>query len=248
MMGSPPNLYYSNWDLNDRISHGGLNSDSCQVLLGQTQFLTTKAFNIDLAEKAYLSFWHICKINPYDIAQVLISLDSGWSWQTIPGSSYLGASNYSTANGLKFSETSYGVTWYPGVASQVPHNTWWKKEVFDLSFACGYTDVVIRFKLEDGGAPGPDGRLGWFIDDLSVFHDLAANSPEIINAPQISVYPNPTNNYIYFTECVDDVLLFNIYGQMLYSYRYVQEIDMTPFPEGVFFAKIGDKTIKIVKQ
>jgi hypothetical protein len=247
-LGGSPYFYYNNWGINNRISHGGINCDSCQVVLGKTQFLTTKAFNIDISNKLYLSFWHICKISPYDVAQIQISLDSGTVWQVIPDTYYLGFSNYSMANGLKFSETSYGTDWYPSVANQVPNNTWWKKEVFDLSFACGYQDVIIRFKLMDGGVAGPDGRVGWFIDDFMVYSDLSINTEELVNDSYFEIHPNPTTDFIYFNTNANEVLLFDVFGQMIYSDKNIRRIDMTSFSNGVYIAKIGDQTIKIVKQ
>lgn len=110
-----------------------------------------------------LIFWQICKVEGYsDEGRVLISTDSGATYSTLPGSSYMGASTgfdgYASAG--YFDEYSY-TTWN---ASPV-QNSWWKRESFDLSAYTAFNNVKIMFLLVSDGFSQTE---GWYIDDISV--------------------------------------------------------------------------------
>ena len=69
--------------------------------------------------------------------------------------------------------------------------------------------------------------------------------------PDIKVYPNPTQNDFHVTN-VDmntSISVLSSSGKLIYQVAGISEIDMTPFPDGVYFIKVVDSehtTIKII--
>ena len=74
---------------------------------------------------------------------------------------------------------------------------------------------------------------------------------------EIKVFPNPVVDYLKITnsEVIDEVTIFNVLGQNVFSRSYSENdlnIDFTSFTSGTYFVKIqtnsGIKTIKILKK
>ncbi len=113
-----------------------------------------------------LRFSHICKVSPNDITKIEYKL-SGSNWKPLGKNTYQGnASNYEANKA--FNATSY-TQWQAGDSLAMPSNTWWKEEVFDVSFEVkGEQQVQFRFILEHGPVPGTQISYGWLIDDFKV--------------------------------------------------------------------------------
>ncbi len=135
---------------------------------------------IDLSTypNAILTFDQIAKLEgTYDLGFVEYSADSGASWQPIPASNYLGASNDYATNEY-FHEDSYS-DW--GTTNTTPTNGWWKPEVFNLSgLSSGW--VMLRFKLD---ADSYVQRKGWYIDNLTIVNPSCAQ-PTALGVDSIS--------------------------------------------------------------
>ncbi len=173
----------TDWVIDNSLFHNGsssaynaytLDNENMLLVLGKLDFTAESVIG--------LTFWHIAKVEgSYDQAYVEISTDGGLTYDQLPESTYAGSGNYTVTQwgspeGPCFNEESYA-DW--GTGSEIPDNTWWKHEAFDLSSYGGYNDVQIRFRLTSDGWVN---RYGWSIDDIEIntFAD-----------PAISVNPNP---------------------------------------------------------
>lgn len=177
------------WAISTKLAKSGLRSDTAVVGNNSTSYLTTAAFNTTGYGNVILQFSHICKVDFFDTATVEVSHDNGATWTQLTASQYLGTGFYSYN---KFGANSYA-DWLIGTPSATPTNTWWKTEQFDISAIAGnFSQVKVRFKLEDGGTPGGGGNYGWLIDDILVNGATSELVPPSItlNAPllQDTVY------------------------------------------------------------
>jgi hypothetical protein len=127
-----------------------------------------------------LSFWHIAKVEgEYEHCFVEISTDGGATFDQLPESTYGGAGLYdmgsgSLAEGPAFDEDSY-TEW--GTSTELPDNSWWRKEYFDLTDYNTESNVVIRFRVVTDTYVN---RAGWYIDDITI---------EALGAPAFYVNP-----------------------------------------------------------
>jgi len=181
------------WGINTRMHQGvgSLRSDTCQVKTGITCFLTSDVFSTLGFANVELTFSHVCKIDPLDIATIEVSVNGGTTWTQLTGTQYLGTGGY-VNNGNKFASNSYGATWAPSTPATLPLLTWFKSEKFDISNLLGNCPTAkFRFKLADGGTPGPGGNpanvknnRGWYVDNISVkmsYSELLAPTIVLVN-------------------------------------------------------------------
>ncbi|MEC8738668.1 MAG: T9SS type A sorting domain-containing protein [Bacteroidota bacterium] len=76
-----------------------------------------------------------------------------------------------------------------------------------------------------------------------------AGSKEIA-FPPLLVYPNPTQNWLYFEEALEDVRIYNLKGELVYClYRKSNKIDLHQLPKGHYYllAK-GTKRRRVYKK
>lgn len=124
------------------------------------------ALNLNIFPQVSLSFSHIAKTEGgNDECYVEISTDGGSTFETLPENTYFGVGNYNVPEygapeGPCFNEDSY-TEW--GTGNEIPDNTWWRNETFDLSSYAGNDNVVIRFRLSSNKYSH---RSGWFIDNI----------------------------------------------------------------------------------
>ena len=159
----------TNWVINTDLQHGGLNSVHNPYTLDDDNVLfMLGTFDFTAKSDVMLSFWQIAKTDGNsDHCYVEISTDGGATYDQLPESTYFGAGNYReeglyTADGPAFDEDSYA-DW--GTGSEVPDNTWWKKEYFNLTDYNTFDNVVIRFRL---WSDGYGNKAGWYLDDIVV--------------------------------------------------------------------------------
>jgi hypothetical protein len=157
----------AHWAVTGNLALNGQFADSCKVLNGGTSYLTTAFFDASSYANVHLSFWHICKINFFDMAWIQVTGDSGVTWTTLTAAQYLGAGVYNSL-GNKFGPSSYGVLWAPTVNTAIPNTSWFRLEEFNISAQCASkTHSAVRFELTDGGSPS-NPEYGWIIDDIKV--------------------------------------------------------------------------------
>jgi hypothetical protein len=93
---------------------------------------------------------------------------------------------------------------------------------------------AFRYFVEDGGPFGSHGQVIG-IDSLAYVSsgDLGIN--KIKDENKSSAYPNPTFGKIILKDFLfgDEIFVYNMYGNLL-LFSKVKEIDLTPFPQGVY--------------
>lgn len=155
------------WQVTSLFAAQGIVSNLCQVQAGKMIYLTTLPFSTVGYSLIFLKFSQICKVDFLDIASLEYSTDNGINWTLIPGSCYQGNGIYQ-ANGNRFCSNSYP-DWSPSDLSAIPTNAWWKEESFNLSnVLSNCPQAIIRFKLADGGNPGPNSNYGWLLDQIRI--------------------------------------------------------------------------------
>ena len=228
------------WALSSVLASKGQYSDSCTTITGATSYLTTEPFTTTGKYIVHLDFDQICKLDFLDIAMIEISTDNGALWLPLTGNEYLGSSlNFATLG--RFISSSYGNDWLPGDATAIPDNTWWKHEKFDISTLAGdKTSVMIRFKLQDGGVPGPGGNYGWLIDEIIVRASVSELDPPLITMiPPVytghiyNLGPFPVKAVITDASGIDEAyVVYNVNSGIN------DTITMTPLPADTFLASI----------
>jgi hypothetical protein len=127
-----------------------------------TTILQTPTYNC-VYGYVYLRFSHICKVSPADTVSVEYRIVPSSNWLPLPASSYIGqAANYNTTG---FNAASYP-EWQAGNISAIPANSWWKEEVFNLSFQAAYGMVQFRFVIKRGNVLGTQASYGWLIENF----------------------------------------------------------------------------------
>ena len=76
---------------------------------------------------------------------------------------------------------------------------------------------------------------------------LAVNS--ISQENEIYVYPNPFTNHIYLSVKNKNELcqLMNQMGQIIYSGNKIEKQDFSSLPNGIYYLKINNESIKLIK-
>ena len=187
------------WGINSNLYFLGSFSDSCQVVQGDTTYLTTDAFSTVGKSYVVLDFDHICKVEWFDGAEIQVSNNNGTTWTSLQATEYYGSSQF----GGKFTSVSYGTLWNAGVDSIIPTNSWWQHEKFDISTIVGNSSQVkIRFLLRDGDNDGPIGlngiNYGWILDNIIVTASISELIPPTITylAPFVQDTIVTTSPYI----------------------------------------------------
>ena len=187
----------SDWSLNSALYYSSGNSvwnsygaDEENILLQSC------AIDLTGIQQPYLKFHHIAKTEAEnDRCYVEISLDLGETWNYLSGTAYEGvASNY--ANCEYFDESSYE-DW--GTANEVPDNSWWKQETFDLS---AYEDetIMLRFRIVSNSLVN---KYGWLLDDISV---------KELSTPEEAYNPQPQDYETDICICNDKLTWKNGFG------------------------------------
>ncbi|MFA6637688.1 MAG: T9SS type A sorting domain-containing protein [Bacteroidales bacterium] len=135
------------------------------ALNGDSVLFTTPFYNLVNYSQVKLYFNHICKVSNQDLCQIEYRENHQSAvWKPIPVSSYEGNGIYKH---MRFHDSSY-VEWKNDSLLAVPDNTWWKREVFDISNEVCFANVQFRFKIKKGNTTGTHFSSGWFIDDFII--------------------------------------------------------------------------------
>ena len=68
---------------------------------------------------------------------------------------------------------------------------------------------------------------------------------ETIAVSKVNIYPNPTNDIIYLTT-ESKLKIYNIQGQLLVDI-FAQQVDLSAYPQGMYFLQVDGKWIKVIK-
>ncbi|MDR2408541.1 MAG: hypothetical protein LBE13_10600, partial [Bacteroidales bacterium] len=154
---SKNNIYY----INAPSSYRGVVPNS----LGDSVILTTQVYDFRFYEFVQLRFNHICKISPMDRIVIEYKL-GGQDWKLLPASAYKGKANDYDVVG--FNASSY-LEWQAGDSTATPTQSWWKEEVFDLSYYTSFeSGVQLRFILKHGKTPATQISYGWLLDNFEI--------------------------------------------------------------------------------
>jgi hypothetical protein len=109
--------------------------------------------------------------------------------------------------------------------------------------------------LQNGVAPNLNAsvRTGYFgsLPEIHVAMGKISTGTTLINAEQISVYPNPfTNRIVVKSDKTQTLKLFTVSGQCVANHQISEGencIDTSTLPRGLYILQIGKKSMKIVK-
>ena len=76
---------------------------------------------------------------------------------------------------------------------------------------------------------------------------VSANS-NVVTKPIFRVYPNPSNTRIYLLGSTQDIGIFNIMGQNVFSGNDIKSVDISNWESGIYFVHSEDSVVKIIKQ
>jgi hypothetical protein len=146
-------------------------------MVGDETTLTSPVYDFSNYSNVLLCFSHICKVSPQDIVRIEYK-SKGTGWQILSASGYMGdAIGYLTAG---FNTNSY-LEWRMSDSLTLPLQSWWKKEVFDVSFETATEDEVqFRFVLKHGNTIGTQISYGWLIDNIEITAALYELNPPAV--------------------------------------------------------------------
>lgn len=191
--GASPNVTASpanSWAITTTVAASGSKSDTSQVPLNDTTFLTTTSFSTVGNTFITVEFDHICMAEFSDEAIIQVSVNGGSTWTTVtsvnaiyqpqpPGSSpWVGSGSW---NYISYSD------WLS--ANGVVSNSLWHHEWFDMStLLANQANCKLRFALLDGDNDGPGGATytGWYVDDIKV-----TIAPCELVPPTVNQVPDP---------------------------------------------------------
>ena len=151
--------------------------------------------------------------------------------------------------------TNLGVTVNPNLAGGFVYPNTWTKYTFTVS-GVGSTPVPVKFAFRyyvtNGGPSGANSDIIG-VDTFSVDRPIAAVSNANANK-KVSVYPNPTSDYLKFTsqEKVKSVSVFDASGKNVTVNLSNNEVDVRNLAKGVYIIKAetasGVVTDKFIKE
>ena len=161
---------------------------------GDSIILTTGNYNCFDYTKVYLRFSQICKVSPRDAVRIEYRINNAaWQRFSAPFTVYMGnATNFLTTG---FNAASYGNDWKANDSTAVPQNSWWRDELFDVSYGVGgEQNVQFRFIIKRGNIQGTQLSYGWLIDNIEVLGSSSA-----INLPVVQLVSPYVRDTVYST-------------------------------------------------
>ncbi len=147
--------------------------------INDTNILELTGFDPFVNQYFTLNFKHIAKVDFFDRCIIEVSNDFGASWIQVTTGYNGTAATWASTN--SFMAPAYP-NWVPGSPTQIPDNTWWQSESFDLSMYCAFAlDVRIRFKMFDNNNNGGASNYGWNLDDINVVGALCELIPPVMS-------------------------------------------------------------------
>jgi hypothetical protein len=193
----------------------------------------------------------------------------GVDWQPIPAAAYNGkATNYLSRG---FNANNY-TEWRATDSISLPSQSWWKEELFDVSFEVGNDDAAqFRFVLKHGNTPGTQISYGWLIDNIEIIaapHEVKipvvefvtplvkgsvySTGPWVINAKvKTQTTAQIENPYLVYTATnhqgivVDSVLMTMVVGDSLWEAAIPQFVSGTEVVYSIMGRDITGNTATI---
>ena len=105
--------------------------------------------------------------------------------------------------------------------------------------------VKIRFVNMNGTQQNED---QWFMGATSTLTSMSEGDFE-----EISIYPNPTDGWLYTNQSIDKLEIFSVLGELIRTeYNLTNSLDISSYPDGIYILKINigndAKTIRVVKE
>jgi hypothetical protein len=163
-----------------------------------------------------------------DTLEVLISTDCGYSFQSI----YMKSdSALCTCYPLSIDSSVF----YPANENQ------WRQEVIDLSSYQNNNNVLVKFRVY-GFSLGYGNNI--YLDDINITNSVGIKETDFLNS--ISVYPNPSNNFVKINSSIKDLKIevFDIIGKFvivnLNKLEHDQwQLNFENIDTGVYFVKLS---------
>ena len=134
----------------------------------------------------------------------------------------------------------------------VPTSSQWRKETVDLSSYAGQSKVRLLFQNKSGY-----GQM-LYLDDVNILNsDTLSNASIPENAPfEVSIFPNPTSNYINIrtglTESPMHVKITDMTGKVVQNEWLVSEtqftIDISHFAQGIYLLTLQNNQGMVVRK
>ena len=153
-----------------------------------------------------------------------------------------------TGVGLQFSDNS---TYFNISSGQGSVNSW-SDYNFALDSYIGKTITGIVLGYNGNAAGNFDAHFDNFL--IETWQGSEPNSVELTEQNKILIYPNPVADILYIIDneraTVNNVEIFDITGRKIVNpnEKEVNQIDFSGFATGVYFIKVNDKTLKVVKK
>ncbi|MBN2662190.1 MAG: choice-of-anchor J domain-containing protein [Bacteroidales bacterium] len=158
----------------------------------------------------------------------VLTFDSKLAYMVHDPASVKISTNYS---GNASTATWTDLTYTHATAPEDGYGDWVASGNIDLSAYNGQT-VYIAFVYE-GGDPGETTTLQ--IDNVTVTNAAVGINETAAN--NVSIYPNPTTNFINISENAD-VVVYTISGQQVLSVNNTKSVNVSNLQAGVYFANI----------
>ena len=106
---------------------------------------------------------------------------------------------------------------------------------------------VQRYTETDTHLASPESAVAEFTTEINL-------GISEITATQIKIYPNPTSGELRITNYelpIENVEIYDIAGKKLSTFNFqlsTNSIDISHFSNGIYFLKINNKTVKVIKQ
>ena len=99
--------------------------------------------------------------------------------------------------------------------------------------------------------PTAFGSGGFDLDGVGVMHakGVFANATDF-STPELTIYPNPSADVIYFSETVSSVRLYNLQGQLIFEDVNLDRVSLCSLgvPEGMYLLHCDGEVYKVVYQ
>jgi Zn-dependent metalloprotease len=141
---------------------------------------TSPSFTVPVGAAPRLSFRHWVATEPgFDGGQVLISVNGGAFTQVAPGDFTFNAYNGALDTAPNNTNPMAGQPAFNGGDGGSVGGSWGTSYVNLAPYASGGNSVRLRF---DMGSDGCNGNIGWFVDDVQVFHCLGSAALSVADA------------------------------------------------------------------
>lgn len=116
-------------------------------------------------------------------------------------------------------------------------------------------DFTIRMRFDGADMYAEEGKEVVF-NNIAIEGDSTLSNDGIVEKPVFKVFPNPTNDILNIktSEPVDQIIFYNIYGQVVNNYfpeGLNFEINIEDFSQGIYLMRVysnqTERTLKIIK-